>query len=99
MRGCAFILVLILIYLLLWLLNSCTPSKLHADCRGSNDSTAIYQEVFFGAGSWHLVTTDGSSYDNVVHGDSAYIQLQKPIEFNKALAKRKPVAIIKIKCQ
>ena len=65
----------------------------------SQDSTGIKQEVFFSFGIYHLVTNDGSLYDNVVHGSLEFIEQQKPIEFNKAFLRRKPIANITAKCK
>jgi len=70
-----------------------------AICYGQTDSTAIRQEVFPSLGKYALITNNGSSYDNVVHGSLEFINAQKPIEFNKALARRKVIAIITAKCK
>lgn len=64
---------------------------------GQQDS--IYQEVFSSLGKHALLTSDGSLYDNVVHGNLEFIEAQKPIELNKALKRRKTIAIIKAKCK
>lgn len=63
------------------------------------DSTDIFQEVFPSLGKYHLLTTDFSLYDNVIHGDFEFIESQKSIEYNRALEKRKTTFIIKAKCK
>lgn len=67
-------------------------------CPPGKDSTPIVQTVFAGAGSWHLVTSNGALYDNVIHGTEAFVRSQLHVEYSKALQRRRPVATIKIKC-
>jgi len=63
------------------------------------DSTQIKQEVFESLGKYALLTTNGSSYDNVVHGSLEFVESQKENEFQKAWQRRKPLAIVTIKCK
>jgi len=70
-----------------------------AICYGQSDSTAITQEVFFSPliNKYGLVTNNGSSYDNVVHGTLEFVEQQKEIEYQKA--RRKPIRIVTVKCK
>ncbi len=65
------------------------------------DSTPIKQEIFFSnlLQKYVLVTNNGELFDSVVHGDSLFIEAQKRVEFEKALARRKAVAIVTVKCK
>lgn len=65
---------------------------------GYGQKDSIHQEVFPSLGKFALLTSDGSLYDNVVHGSLEFIESQKPIELNKALQRRKTIFIIKTKC-
>lgn len=64
-----------------------------------NDSTAITQTIFESLGKYALVTNNGSSFDSVIHGTSEEIERLKPIEFQKALARRKAIAFVTVKCK
>lgn len=66
---------------------------------GYGQKDSLHQEVFPSLGKYALLTSDGSLYDNVVHGSLEFIESQKPIELNKALQRRKTIAIIKAKCK
>jgi len=71
-----------------------------AVCYGQ-DSTSIKQEVFFSPliNKYGLVTNNGSSYDNVVHGTLEFVEQQKEIEYQKAWLRRKPIRIVTVKCK
>lgn len=63
------------------------------------DTTVIKQEVFPSInGQFGLLTANGSIYDNVIHGSLEFVESQKEAEFQKALRRRKAVAIITVKC-
>lgn len=63
-----------------------------------DDTTVIKQEVFPSLGKFALVTNMGSMYDNVIHGSLEFVQSQREIEIQNAMKRKKPIAIIKIKC-
>ena len=64
-------------------------------------SDSIHQQVIFSPliNKYTLITSDGSLYDNVIHGSLEFIEQQRLIEYNKALLRRKPIAIITVKCK
>lgn len=63
-----------------------------------DDTTVIKQEIFQSLGKFALVTNMGSMYDNVIHGSLEFVQSQREIEIQNAIKRKKPIAIIKIKC-
>lgn len=65
------------------------------------DTTPVKQDTFFSPllNKYVLMTNMGSMYDNVIHGTIQYILQQKPIEYAAALRRKKPVAIVTIKCK
>lgn len=68
---------------------------------GQKDSTPIRQEIFFSEvlGKYVLVTNNGELYDNVLHGSREFIEANKEVEFQNAIRRRKPILIIKVRCQ
>ena len=66
----------------------------------SFDSASIKQTVFVSVNSrLGLVTNDVEIYTSVVHGSLEEIEKLKPIEFNKALQRRRPIVIVKANCR
>jgi hypothetical protein len=61
----------------------------------------VKQEIFFSPllDKYVLITNDGSIYNSSVFGSKEYVESQKQIELNKALAREKPIAIITAKCK
>ena len=64
------------------------------------DTASIKQFVFQSVNNkLGLVTNDVELFHSVVHGSLEEIEKLKLIEFQKALARRKPIAVITTKCR